>query len=377
MRSEEITQQAFEVITRIGVVAFLAIWCFEIVRPFIIPIVWGIIIAVAIFPLYRRLRSLVGERENLAAVLMTAALLLLIVAPVVLLISMLAENLHAVAQELRAGSLAVPPPPPSVKAWPVIGVPLHTFWSLAASNLSAAVQQLAPQLKVIGGFLLAGAAAVGLNVVQFCLAVLLAGVFLAYSDEGYRLTHAVGNRLAGQRGVELVDLSEATMRTVARGVLGVAVIQAFLSGLGLVTVGVPFSGLWTFLALILAIIQIGVGLVMVPAAIYVFSTQDSLSATLFLIWTIIVVFTDNVLKPLLLGRGLDVPLAVIFVGALGGLITSGIIGLFVGAILLALGYKVFLAWLEMQPSTPDETAGQVPPALTRSVRGGAESGHTE
>jgi predicted PurR-regulated permease PerM len=359
MRSEEVTQQALEAITRIGVVALLVIWCFEIVRPFVVPIVWGIIIAVATFPLYRKLRGLVGERARVAATIVTVALLLLIVGPLVLLVSILADNLHALAQQLLEGSLTIPPPSPAVRTWPVVGAPLYTFWELAASNLRAAVQQLAPQLKEIAGPLLAGAAAVGLSMVQFGLAVVLAGIFLAYSEDGYRLTRAIGRRLAGHRGVELVDLSEATMRSVARGVLGVAVIQAFLAGLGLVIIGVPFPGVWTVLALILAIIQIGVGLVMVPAAIYVFSVHDTLPATLFLLWTILVIVIDNVLKPLLLGRGLEVPMVVIFVGAVGGMITSGIIGLFVGAILLALGYKVFLAWLELPPTATDEPARQV------------------
>lgn len=359
MRSEEITQQAIETIMRLGLVALLIIWCFEIVRPFIVPIVWGIIIAVAIFPLHRKLRSLLGERAAVAATVITVALLLLIVGPVVLLVSILAENLQVLAQQLREGTLAIPPPPPTVNDWPVIGGPIHTFWDLAASNLSAAVHQLAPQLKGVAGPLLTAAAAVGLSMAQFVLAVVLAGVFLAYSAEGYQLTRAIGRRLAGQRGVELVDLSEATMRSVARGVLGVAVIQSFLAGLGLVMAGVPFPGLWTVVALILAITQIGVGPVIVPAAIYVFSVHDTLPATLFLIWTLFVIAIDNVLKPLFLGRGLEVPMAVIFVGAVGGMITSGIIGLFIGAILLALGYKVFLSWLDRQSTATADSARQV------------------
>jgi predicted PurR-regulated permease PerM len=355
MRTEEVTQQALEAITRIGVVALLVLWCFEIVRPFIVPIVWGIIIAVAIFPPYRKLRSLVGERATLAAALMSVALLLLIVGPVVLLVSMLADNLQALAQQLREGRLTIPPAPLGVRAWPIVGPPVFTFWDLAASNLSAAVGQLAPQLRELARPVLATAAAVGLGMLEFVLAVVLAGVFLAFSEDGHRLTRMIGRRLAGQRGVELVDLSESTIRSVARGVLGVAAIQAFMAGAGLVVIGVPFAGLWTVLALLLGVLQVGVGLIMIPAAIYVFSTHDSLPAILFLVWTIIVIFTDNVLKPLLLGRGLDVPMLVIFVGALGGMITSGIIGLFVGAILLALGYKIFLAWLEMQTEI-DEAA---------------------
>ena len=362
MRNEEFTQQALEATIKIGVVALLVLWCFEIVKPFIIPILWGIIIAVAIFPIYRWLRSLVGERPWIAAMMMTVALLLLMVGPVVLLVSIMADNIQVLSQQLRDGSLAIPPPPPGVKTWPLVGVPINTFWALAVSNLSAAVQQLTPMLKEIAKPLLSAAAAVGFSIVEFVLAVVLAGVFLAYSEDGYRVSRAIGRRLADQQGVELVDLSEATMRSVARGVLGVALIQAFMAGLGMVIIGVPFAGLWTVVGLILAILQIGVGVVMLPAVFYVFSTSDTLPAVVFLIWAIFTVTIDNILKPMLLGRGLDVPMVVIFMGAIGGMLMSGIIGLFVGAILLALGYKVFLAWLDMQGTATDEPSRQEPPA---------------
>jgi len=362
MRNEEFTQQALEATIKIGVVALLVIWCFEIVKPFIIPILWGIIIAVGIFPLYRKLRSLVGERAGIAAAIMTGALLLLMVGPVVLLVSMMADNIQVLSQQLRDGSLTIPPPPPGIKTWPVVGVPIEKFWSLAADNLSAAVQQLAPILKGVAKPLLSAAAAVGFSMVEFLIAVVLAGVFLAYSEEGHRISRSIGRRLAGQQGAELVDLSEATMRSVARGVLGVAMIQAFMAGLGLVLVGVPFAGLWTVVGLILAILQIGVGFVMLPAVFYVFSTNDTLPAVLFLIWAIFTVTIDNFLKPILLGRGVDVPMAVIFMGAIGGMLMSGIIGLFVGAILLALGYKVFLAWLDTQGNATEKAARQEKPA---------------
>lgn len=361
MGKEKITRQALETTVKIGVVALLTIWCFQIVRPFAHAIAWGIIIAVAVFPLYRYLCSLLGDRPRAAAMVMTIGLLLIIVLPLVLLISLLTDNLQALAHQLRDGTLRVPPPSSEIQAWPVIGAPLYTFWHLAATNLGAAIQQLAPQLKEISGILLSAAAMVGLSMMQFVLAVVLSGVFLAYSEEGYRLSRAIGRRLAGDRGIELVDLCEATTRSVARGVLGVAVIQAAMAGLGMVMVGVPFAGLLTVVALFLGVVQVGVGIVVLPAAVYVFSTHDTLPAILFLIWAILVTFTDNVLKPLLLGRGVDVPMMVIFVGALGGMITSGIIGLFVGAILLAIGYKMFVAWLDMSDSAAEASgSGDVP-----------------
>ena len=356
MRHEEFTQQALEATVRIGVVAVLAVYCYQILRPFIHAILWGIIIAVAVFPLYRRLRSSLGERPKLAATVMTIALAIIMVLPVVLLISMIADNLQVLSEQIRAGTLRVPPPSPDVAEWPLIGIPIHKTWSLAAENLSAAVQQFAPQLREFAGPLLGAAAAVGVSMVQFALAVILAGVFLAYSEGGHRLTRAIGMRVAGPQGVELVGLAEDTMRSVARGVLGVAFIQTFMAAVGMVIVGVPFAGLWTVVAFLLAVVQVGVGLVVLPASVYVFSTHDNFTATLFLIWAVITTFTDNVLRPLLLGRGVDVPMSVIFVGAIGGMMTGGIIGLFVGAMLLVLGYKVFLAWLELEVSETPKSA---------------------
>jgi predicted PurR-regulated permease PerM len=190
--------------------------------------------------------------------------------------------------------------------------------------------------------------------VKLIVAMVLTGVFLAYSEEGYRLSRAIGRRLAGQQGVELVDLAEATMRSVARGVLGVALIQSTAAGIGLVVAGVPLAGLWTVIALVLCVIQIGPLIILGPAVIWVFSTSATLPAVLFLIWSIFTGLLDNLLKPMLLGRGLDVPMIVIFMGAIGGLLMSGIIGLFVGAVVLALGYKVFHAWLKVEPSTTSE-----------------------
>jgi len=361
MRHEEITRQALETTIRLGIVAVLAIYCYQIVRPFIHAVLWGIIIAIAVFPIYRRLRARLGERPKLAATVITVALAFIMVFPVVLLISLIADNLQVLAQHVRDGTLSVPPPPPDVAAWPVVGVPIHKMWSLAAENLSAAVEQFAPQIREIARPLLGAAAAVGVSMVEFALAVILAGIFLAYSEGGYRLSRAIGMRVAGPQGVQLVGLAEDTMRSVARGVLGVAFIQAFMAGLGMVIVGVPFAGLWTVVALLLAVVQVGVGLVVLPASIYVFSAHDNVTATLFLIWAVITTFTDNVLKPLLLGRGLDVPMSVIFVGAIGGMMAAGILGLFVGAMLLALGYKVFLAWLDLETSEmPKPTQPDVP-----------------
>ncbi len=187
---------------------------------------------------------------------------------------------------------------------------------------------------------------------QFVLAILIAGALLANSEAAGRATRAVANRLAGERGLEFASVAEQTVRSVASGILGVALIQALLAGLGFLVAGVPAAGLLTLICLVFGVIQLGVVIVLIPVVIYLFSTADMVTAVGFLIWAILVAPVDNILKPILLGRGVDVPMLIIFVGAIGGFLNAGIIGLFTGAVVLALGYKLFLAWLA-QDSTPE------------------------
>ena len=218
------------------------------------------------------------------------------------------------------------------------------------------MERIAPQLKGLGSWLLSTAAGAGFGVIQFVAAIIIAGFLLAKADGGARAAFAIATRLAGDRGPELARLAEATVRSVTRGILGVALIQALLAGLGIMMVGIPVAGLWALLCLVLSVIQIGVGPILLPMVIYVFFTADTLTAVVFLVWSIVVGVLDNILKPILLGRGLEVPMAVIFVGAIGGFLASGIIGLFVGSVVLVLGYKLFLAWLDETPHVDGPSA---------------------
>jgi predicted PurR-regulated permease PerM len=334
-----------EATVRVGTVLLLVAWCFQIVQPFFIPIVWGMIIAVASASGFRWLEGRLGGRSGLAAAVTALLLLTVLIVPMVMLSGTLVGSAKELARHLSAGTLKIPPPPPEVGAWPIIGQPLAAFWHLASTNLEAALGQIGPQLKAIGSWLLSGAAGVGFGILQFVVAIVIAGFLLAHTASSHATALAIADRLAGPRGRELANLAEVTVRSVARGILGVSFIQAVAAGLGFLAVGLPGAGLWALLCLLLSVIQLGVGLIAIPAVIYVFYTSDALPAVAFLIWMSLVTVMDNLLKPILLGRGVDVPMAVVFIGAIGGFITSGIIGLFVGAVVLVLGYKLFLAWL--------------------------------
>ncbi len=341
--------RALETSIRIGLVALLVLWCFQVVRPFMQPAVWGVVLAIALHPVYARLRSAMGGRSVLAAASLVVAFLLLLIVPSVMLTTSLVESATRLASELQAGGVEIPPPPAEVADWPVIGAQVHGFWATASSSLGAAFAEVDQQLKTVGLWLLGAVASTGIGIVMFALAVVIAGVLLSYNEEATDAARVVARRLAHERGDEIVALIAATVQSVTRGILGVAVIQSMMGGLGMLAVGVPGAGLWALGILLLAVIQLPTLLLLGPVAAYVFTTSSTVVAVLFLIWSMLVGLSDNVLKPMLLGRGLDVPMLVIFMGAIGGFILDGIIGLFVGAVVLAVGYTLFSTWLEQAP----------------------------
>jgi predicted PurR-regulated permease PerM len=353
---ETFVANALEAFIRIVVVGLLAIWCFKIGRPFIQVVLWGVIIAVALSPSHRKIQSALGGRGKLAAALVTLLALVLVILAGVMLSGTLIDGAKELSIKIKEGTLAVPPAPQSIKSWPVIGKPLHQAWRLASVNLAAALSRFTPQLKAFSHWLLSNAARSGVGILKFMVSIVIAGIFLVKADSGYEAARSMGRRLAGEHGEELVDLAGSTLRSVTKGIIGVAVIQSLLAGVGCLAAGVPGAGLWALLVLILAVAQIPTLLVLGPIVIYVFSTASMVTAVLFTIWSTFVGLCDNFLKPILLGRGVQVPMIIVFIGAIGGFISSGIIGLFIGAIVFVLGYQLFLAWLQQKAPLMEEAS---------------------
>jgi predicted PurR-regulated permease PerM len=355
-------RRAMEAAIRIGLVVLLVIWCFNIVKPFMLVVLWGAIIAVAIYPLFMKFSAVLGNRPKTAATLITILGLALLITPTVMVSDAALENTKSLAHELQAGTLTIPAPSDKVKTWPLIGKKLYSAWDLAATNLSETLGKYRSQLTSLGKKALSAAAAAGITVLQFIASIIIAGVLLVYAKSGSHAVGSVAVRLMGAgKGQEFVEMAGATIRSVAQGVLGVAVIQSILAGIGLLVMGVPYAGIWTLLILLLAIVQLPSILILGPIMVYVFTVAATVPAVIFAIWCMLVGFSDNILKPLLLGRGLDVPMLVILLGAIGGMILSGIIGLFVGSVVLALGYRLFTAWLgqgaQLQPVTDSDAVG--------------------
>ena len=344
--SRTFIRNSVEASISIGLVAMLVFWCFVYIKPFVTPIIWGVIIAVAIYPVYQRLLAALGDRQGLAATLYTVFFLIILIVPTVLLAGTLVESVKYLATGFGNGTLAVPPPPESVGSWPIVGEPLVEFWSLASEYVKEALQQISPHLKVVGSWLLSTAGGTGLGILQFMVAIIISGFLLAKAKSGQHLALIIVKRFAGERGKQIIELVEATVRSVALGILGVAAIQAILAGLGFMVAGVPAAGLWALLCLLLSVVQIGILPVVIPIIIYVFNTADTFTAVVFLIWSVPVSLTDNILKPIFLSRGVKTPMAVIFIGAIGGFLASGIVGLFIGAVVLSLGYELFMNWVK-------------------------------
>lgn len=350
----EFMNNSIEAVIRIGLLLLLAGWCLQIVKPFIIPVIWGVIIAVAVYPLFVKLKSALSDRNKLAATIYTLFALALLITPTVMISDSIVVSSGKIAQQYEAGELRIPPPDDSVKEWPLVGENLYSLWSQSSRSLEGTLRKYHTETKKVAKAVVSGAAGAAGTILQFVLSIIISGILVANARAAYDITIKIFSRLTGQQsGKTYTDLAKATIRSVAQGVLGVAMIQAVLSALGMMVMGVPAWGLWTLLILVLAIAQLPPILVLGFVSAYEFSVADTTPAVIFLIYSIIVSSSDGFLKPLFLGRGMSTPMLVILLGAIGGMMAYGIIGLFVGAIVLALAYELFMAWLNKT-----EVAGQ-------------------
>ncbi len=346
---------SIEVAIRLGLITLLAVWCLLIVKPFILPVMWGVIIAVAVYPLFSRLKSALGGKNKLATSVYIVLALAIVITPTVMISGSLVDTAQAVVDKYEQGTLTVNPPKESVKDWPLIGDEVYGVWTEASNNLDATVNKYKPQLQKFSGQIVTTAAGAGSTVLIFIFSIIISGILMANAAGAYNFTVRLFSRLINDKeGVAYTCLSRDTIRSIAQGVIGIAVIQAVLSAIGMYIMDVPAWGLWTLLVLVLAIVQLPPILVMGFVAAYVFTIADTTPAIIFAIYALIVSSSDVWLKPLLLGRGVATPMLVILIGAIGGAILDGVIGLFVGAVVLALGFELFMAWLAYGETQKDE-----------------------
>ena len=341
-------RRIIDIAVKLTALAFIVGWCSQIIRPLVLIVIWGAIIAVALYPLHEKLsRSLKGNK-TLASALIALIGISIIAAPSIHLTSSAIDSAQHFYTGVEEGTLKIPVADESIKEWPLVGEKIYTLWSESSKDIQKVAGQYSEQIKDLSSTVLSAVAGVGGSVLQFIISLIIAVVFMAKSTALHQGVSMLMRRIMNDYGERTINTTIATIRSVATGVLGVAVIQSLLSGVGLLIADVPGAGIWAIAVLILAIAQLPPILILGPIAAYYFSVADTTPAILFLIFSIIVSMSDAFLKPLFLGRGMDIPMLVILLGAIGGMILSGIIGLFVGAVVLALGYQLMMDWIAHQ-----------------------------
>jgi predicted PurR-regulated permease PerM len=336
---------AIDLILKVGTLALMVYLCFRILRPFLSMLLWGLIIAIIIFPLFMKLRTWLGNRNKLTSILIMVVALAILVFPSIWLVNQLVDGIRFLADSIQGGGLTIPVPTESVAGWPLIGPWLYENWMDLSQNTGETLSGFLPQIATWGEKMLGALASTGIGVLQFAVSIVIAGIFLIFFEKGSESGRKIFQKVVGERGQEFMEVSLVTIRNVAAGVLGVAIIQTTLMGVGLIFSGIPLAAVWIILILVMTIAQIPVLLFNIPLIIYLFAFFDPWPAVLWSLYFLVMGMIDNVLKPLIMGKGSDVPMLVIFLGALGGFAAFGFIGLFLGAILLSLAYKIYLTWV--------------------------------
>jgi predicted PurR-regulated permease PerM len=345
-RSEETTSSFIEVAIRLGALALLLYWSLILVQPFISIAIWSAVLTVALYPVFEWMSRQLGGRRRIAAALITLLSLLIIVGPATWLALGLVDSVRLISERLDFANLTIPPPSTAVKDWPLIGGPIYQFWDLASTNLRAALAQILPQLKPLGSSLLRIGTDTGLGIIMFLASVVVAGFLFSPAPAIAEAIKRLSRRLNPTRGEEFVEQAGATIRAVSRGVIGISVLQALLAGIGLTVAGIPQASLITFGVLIFGIIQIGPSIILIPVIIWAWTIMDTLPAFLFTVYMLPVNLLDNLLKPIVMGRGLKTPILVILIGVIGGTLAYGITGLFLGPIALVVIWELFVSWIE-------------------------------
>jgi predicted PurR-regulated permease PerM len=347
---------AIDIAVNLLLIFVILYWCLKILSPFIGVLIWAAIISIALHKPFQKLQATLGGKKKLALALFTLIGLALVIVPSWLFIGSIVETGQGITAAVETGEFDIRPPNEKVKDWPFVGDKVFTQWAAAAANFEDWLESNHEIIKPVVSGLLSKVAGIGISALQFVISILIAAAFLANAETIGRGMSILFTRLVGEKADDFLKLSTATITSVAVGVLGISLIQSFLGGLGMLVVGVPAAGILTLVLLIVCIAQLPPWLVMFPIIAYVFSVEPTTTASIFAVWGVAVSFLDMVLKPILMGRGVDAPMLVILLGAIGGLIVAGFVGLFIGAVVLAFGYKLLEAWLTMNDDPGTEQA---------------------
>ena len=353
MTNQNSTNSVYDSTIRLLILFLIVAWCLLLMIPFVSIILWSFILALALYPLHKNLSEKIGGRKKLASFIIIFTFLLIVIVPSGVLIGSLADEVKELKVSYDNGTLSIPPPAEKVKDWPVIGNRNYDTWYSASLDLEQTIVKHKDQLTESGKKLAKGILGATSGVIQILVALIIAGILLFIGGTGESIRKFF-RKVAGERGDEFADITLKTVGSVVKGIIGVALILALLHGIIFMLAGIPFAGIWTLLIFVLCVLQIPVVIITLPIIVYIFAQMEIMPA---IIWTALLVvagLSDNVLKPFLLGKGAPVPMLVIFIGVIGGFILSGFIGLFTGAIIMSIGYKLFIEWLNSDSAVVKE-----------------------
>jgi predicted PurR-regulated permease PerM len=340
-----LTDDIFELLAKLCLAGLLLFWSAVLIRPFLVLAAWSFILAVTLYPAFDWIARKLGGRRKLAAAIITVLALLVFTGPVVWLGLSLAEALGTLSMRLKDGSVSIPSPPDEIRTWPFVGERLYHFWSLASTNLKHALTEALPYLEPLRSIALRMAKTAATGIPIFLLSVVVAGFLFPAAPSLLAALRLLARRLLPARGQELVLLAGATIRNVAQGVIGVALLQAMLAGLGFLAAGVPASGLLALGVFVFGILQFP-GLILLGVAIWSWTAMPVTPALALTAYLIPVGLINDVLSPIVMAHGLKTPMLVIFAGVMGGALAHGIIGLFLGPIVLAVTWELLAAWIK-------------------------------
>jgi predicted PurR-regulated permease PerM len=351
---QQISSRFLELFIRAGLLGLLVVLCYRIFLPFLSLMVWAVVLAVALYPLHQWLARKLRNKQGLASTILVVASVLIILLPTALLLNSVGDSVRRTVDAVEKNTLKIPPPSEAVKKWRLGGRRIYDIWSKAHSDLPGFVHDLEPKFSELERKALSGVASIGMGLLVFLASLIVAGIIMAYGASAARGSRALFDRVFGApRGVTMAHVAAATVRAVAKGILGVALIQAVVTGLVLLLTGVPGAGLLAMIILIFSIANVPTLLLALPVAGY-YWMSGHFGFWTAMVYSALVVLSgllDNLLKPILLGRGVDAPMPVVLLGALGGMVSHGLVGLFVGTTLLTLGYNLLLAWVAPAPTS--------------------------
>lgn len=333
-----------------------------ILQPFLPSLVWATMIVVATWPLLLRLQRAFGGSRKLAVAAMVTLLLVIVIAPLVLAVSTIADQADRLS-EIKLAELRIPAPPGWIRDVPVVGEKVAAEWqAFASATPEELATKAAPYVRPVGAWVAAQAGSAGVFVAHLLLTMLLCAVLYVTGETAARGVRRFAGRLHGEAGDDAVLLAAGSIRAVALGIVVTAIVQSSLGALGLLVAGVPYVAVLAALMFVFCIAQIGPTLPLLAAVGWLYYMDHTVAAIALLVWTVIVASLDNVLRPLLIRRGADLPLLLIMAGVIGGLLTFGLMGLFVGPVLLAVTYKLIEAWVAEQDHAPQRSRETKPAA---------------